>query len=109
MTINRIKNPVEGIARDVLCRSAGEFAIARDLLNQELLFKKGAMVGQRPHRYIQGVSPQEHAVIDNELARPLAQRWLLRIAVILVPILAGISGWTQASKFTHDMIDITMA
>ncbi|KAG9568837.1 MFS transporter, partial [Aureobasidium melanogenum] len=95
-----IRNPLVGVPRDTLMRSAEKFAADNDLNDILPLLKKGALAAQNPAEVasMDDFTEEEKAIFQEEIVHKWRQPMILYVTVVLNSIAAAIQGWDQTGS-----------
>jgi len=91
LTVPRIRNPLVGVPRDTLMRSAEKFAADNDLNDILPLLKKGALAAQNPAQVstMDDFTDEEKEIFQEEITHKWRQPKILYVTIILNSV-AGI-------------------
>jgi len=85
LTVPRIRNPLVGVPRDTLMRSAEKFAADNDLNDILPLLKKGALAAQNPAQVasMDDFTDEEKEIFQEEITHKWRQPKILYVTIIL--------------------------
>jgi hypothetical protein len=105
----KIANPLAGFSHDQLAQKGEEYVRANNIGDKEDIraFRLGAILAQDPNRHaeVDGLTPEESAVLSKEIEKKWSQPRLLYLVIILCSTCAAVQGMGESRPFASSNLE----